>query len=251
MEKDIIDVMMDKQYFELSSSEKEELAQYCSNEDEYNHLREVMIGVESIKFDSYTPKSETKQKLDDLFDQTYPKASPVWYMSVLGVVVPKEKPIHRQPLVQIAAIALLVLLAVPLFNTDITQEKKNQVAMVEKEEQAVKQDKVEQAVPKSNEQTQMVDEEQPTFVTDAEGDNFAANAGATPEVMTRSSEPVIDMTPLSASSTIATGAPFTTTGFDHPDGVFDASSALASSEVSYSVSAADEPDVLDLLTATF
>jgi hypothetical protein len=246
MERDIIDVVIEKKYIELTSVEKEEIASYISNEDEYNNLRDVMLGVQSIEFDQVSPKKETKDRLDDLFDQTYPKAAPVWYMSVLGVVAPKEKPLVRQPLVQIAAVVLLLLLAVPLFNTEIGSKGDEQLAVVTQE--SSKEDGTEKNAETS--MTQPIEEdvtEESEVIVDEIIDEpvpVTTSPGSFSRAADLFSEPAAPMS-LTFSSAGATA-----TGFDHPDGVFDAS-VTASAEVSYSVSAGDKPDVLDLLTATF
>ncbi|NRA11632.1 MAG: hypothetical protein HRT57_06735, partial [Crocinitomicaceae bacterium] len=122
MEKDLVDIIMEKSYIELSANEKAELGEYCSSESEYNQMKDVFHGVEMMQVEIPTPRKETKESLDSLFDSSFPKAAPVWYMSALAVIVPKEKAVHRQPLLQIAAIGLLAFLAYPFFNSDVVGE---------------------------------------------------------------------------------------------------------------------------------
>lgn len=122
MEKDLVDIIMEKSYTELSANEKAELNEYCSSESEYNQMKDVFQGVGGMKFETFTPKKETKERLDRLFDSSFPKVAPIWYMSVLATVVPKEKVVYRQPLIQIAAIGLLIFLAYPFFNSNVAGE---------------------------------------------------------------------------------------------------------------------------------
>ena len=93
-------------------------------------MKNVFASVSSLEFENPSPSEETKKSLDDLFHQTHPKAAPVWYMSALAVIAPKEKPFYRQPVIQVAAIGLMIFLLSPLFFSDVVQEN-NQIAQVE------------------------------------------------------------------------------------------------------------------------
>ena len=55
--------------------------------------------------------------------------------------------------------------------------------------------------------------------------------------------------PADTRSTVASASGAASTGFDHPDGIFDPNTVTETAEMSVSV--ADQPDVLDLLTTTF
>lgn len=241
MEKDIIDIVTEKEYIELTSVEREELREFCSTEDEYNQLRDVMLGIGSISFESHTPKKESKQKLDDLFNEAYPKVAPVWYMSVLATIVPKEKSFIQQPLLKVAAIAILALLVYPMFNQDVVSTTE-QIALVENADSETSDlsegveelNKVSEPQPNESEEVVIVES------VDAPGSNnqtVAAVEGA--------DVPTITSLGATTAFTSAAGA---APGFDHPDGVFGADEF--DNEV-YAASIAETPDVLDLLTATF
>ena len=113
MERDILDIVTKKKYFELTDTEKLELQEVCSTEEEFDQLKYVMSNVSTITWNEDSPKPETKAKLDDIFAETHPKAAPVWYTSVLTFLAPADKPFYRQPILQLAAVGLLVLLALP------------------------------------------------------------------------------------------------------------------------------------------
>ena len=130
MEKDLVNIIVEKEYIDLTTAELAEVNEFCSSEVEYNQMRDVFIEVESISFDSPKPKAETKKSLDNLFNERYPKVPVAWYSSILTIVVPKNKPLHRQPLLQVAAVCLLFLMVVPIFNSDVTINK-NQMAQVD------------------------------------------------------------------------------------------------------------------------
>ncbi len=233
MKKDLIDTIMEKEFHALSQVEREEMASYCANEEEYNQMKEVFLGMEQMTWDYPKPKAETKQRLDDLFDSTYPKAAPVWYNSVLVVMVPKDKPVHRQPLVQIAAVALLALLLVPFWKTNSeivdSQEAAPQVAQVEK--------------PEKPADLEAIPDVKPEVVNDSDNDvpvpDFdeitEATTNETP-VLVAAAEPIV-AAPSSAGASASVPAP----GSTHPDGVFIAVSQPAS----------ESPEMFDLLTATF
>lgn len=264
MEKDIIDIITEKQFIELSSVEREELQEFCANEDEYNHLRDVMLGVNSLTFEKVSPKKETKQKLDDLFNETYPKVAPVWYMSVLAVVVPKEKTILQQPLLKVAAVCLLILLAYPIFNNDVVTEE-NQIAElteVNKEDNALNEGEIESEVeslsedvatneqPKVDEDLILPSDQPESFGSDTRTVSPPISSGLTiSDIVAGPTTVLTGTTSLGSNTTTFTATGAAAPGVNHPDGIFDASGDL--SAVSSSTSAAETPDVFDLLTPTF
>lgn len=245
MEKDLIDIVVEKEFIELSPSEREEIMELCANEDEFNQMKNVLASMESMDFNVVQPAVDVKSKLDDLFHETYPKASPVWYMSVLAVVVPTEKPFLRQPLLKVAAIALLFLTVYPMLTQDIT---KSDVQMAEvKKEQQVENGKV-------------IPSEKTVITETVETSNSNDNSHEEPlvhqpmaSILPGSSRPS-DIEDILLEDEVNTGNPATAftvggaaPGVDHPDGIF-ASAAIIESR---SISAAEMPDVLDLLTSTF
>lgn len=217
MKKDLIDTIMEKQFHELNSAEREEIQEFCATEDEFNQAREVFISVEAMNFEQPTPKVETKQRLDELFVQTYPKVAPIWYMSLAAVVVPKEKPFYRQPLMQIAAIGLLFLLVYPMWNSEVLTEKPTSELA----------------------STEVKPAEKPSAPTEspaAEISSTSENFKTEPTVVAYSKTGPAD---LNLQATIPGQA--TPVDEKHPDGVY----------IAYSQPASDAPDMLDLLTTTF
>ncbi len=251
MEKDLVNIISEKSFLELTAKEREEIREYITNEDEYNQMKEVFLMMETIDIPKEQPKAETKERLDALFDQTYPRATPVWYMSILGAVVPKDKPFIQQPLLKVAALVVLMFLIYPFLQSDqLGVESKEQLARTEvptdQNEQATELPlKVQEFMAESNEQEDDVN------------DRFAETPVIQPLQEERSLEmpiPVEEIElanellsePATAGSTIVFSST-AETGFDHPDGVFDETISVPSK----SVSADRNPAVLDLLTATF
>lgn len=213
MEKDLVNIVIEKSYIELSAFERAELDEFCSSESEYNQLKDVFIEVEMMQFDRVSPRKETKESLDSLFDSTYPKVTPIWYMSAAAVIVPKEKPIHRQPLLQIAAVGLLFFFAYPFFQNEVNTDS-SQVAVAQKHES------IDHSVSFKN---------QPAVVKVVDE--------VTPEVV---NEVVVTTRVLAAATPADLLDP------NHSDGIFD-----PTTEIAFSQPASAQPEMLDLLTATF
>lgn len=115
---DIFDRIKTQAYADLTEAERFELHEVCANQEEYEELQRVLIHTERIKGSGEQPGPETKERLDRLFAETYLSKRPLWYNSVLAMIAPKDKPMYRQPLIQLAALVLMVLLVVPLFDRD-------------------------------------------------------------------------------------------------------------------------------------
>ena len=223
MEKDLVDIVMEKSYIELTPDERSELSEFCNSESEFNQMKEVFQGVEMMQFETPTPRKETKESLDSLFDQTHPKVAPIWYMSVLGAVVPKEKPVHRQPLLQIAAVGLLLLLVYPFMNPSVEESAPQlaQAEVVQKETGDV------QTNTKAAEPVKIEQEPEPADIVLA-------------EVVEPKS--IVTKDPIGGSMAASSGA---SVDPKHPDGVFEGA------EIAFSQPASAEPEMMDLLTATF
>jgi hypothetical protein len=235
MKRDVIDIVKEKDFSALTAAERKELENLCETEDEYNHLKQVLLGVNAMDWSNPQPKNETKDRLDVLFAQTHPKAAGAWYSSTLTLLMPKDKPIHRQPLLQIAALALLVFLTVPfLTSNDLTE---NQVLVAD--------NKLEQNENKEIESDQSSSDSEIEIPKSDELINDEIEGRVTPIV----SEPSYDISsrgiPTVNGSVANNGS--SETGSTHPDGVF-----IGTEAITYSMPASEQPeDLMDLLTATF
>ena len=232
MKRDIVDIVMEKEFIELTQNERVELKEFCTSEEEYNQLKNVFTSVEGMTFDTPEPKAETKDRLDQLFDETYPKASPVWYSSVLAVLVPKEKPLHRQPLMQIAAVALLLLLVVPFFGTDMTA---NDNLMADND--VVTTESVEE-----KEDASMLQEHEEAADDEILMENMDAGGNTSGVASLAAVEPELTPTSTFASSPAPSS--------NHPDGIF-MGGAGSDESIAYSQPASESSDLLDLLTTAF
>lgn len=240
MKKDIVDIVLEKEYSELTVDERAELNEICTSESEFIQLKHVFKSVESMPPEDLTPRIETKERLDQLFDQAYPKAAPIWYNSVLAAVVPKDKPIYRQPLAQIAAVALLLLLTIPLFNSNLNDENV-QVANNE----LVEEEKTTQDANTSN-----IEDNGQTATMSSESD--AMDTRSSEEIFLDDAEPGEEQLNESIGWTDETmmGGAMDVVSSTHPDGVFEGT-ITSNTEIAYSLPASESEDLLDLLTASF
>ena len=231
MGKDIIDIVKEKEFIQLTVEERLELKELCSTEDEFNQMKNVLLNVEGIQYSNETPKQETKDSLDLLFSQSYPKASPLWYNSVLAVVIPKEKPIYRQPLVQLAAIALIIFMVIPFYQTDINNNQ-SQLAQNTRDGKNIVVDEMKPI--ESSVDDVIVDDNHVQNQTQTLTDEYAIEL---PSAMDVTMEPTSGFADAFAP------------GVDHPDGVFNGS--VSDVAIAFSLSADQSVDLLDLLTSTF
>lgn len=239
MEKELVNTVLEKEFNELSSNERVALNDYCTSEEEFEQLKMVFLSVESLKkSETVQPRVETKNSLDDIFAQKHGhKPRAIWYNSALVVLYPTEKTFVKRPLVQIAAVALLLLLAYPLVNsTKIQDQSETQLAEVKVEKQNVKPLTAKTSNPAS----------ESTIVEPA----------IEPIVQTRS----VEMDAMYEDVMVAAPEMSVEEYRSEPEAVFAAVPAVAerpdgiytgSSTVTFSQPASAQPQVFDLLTTTF
>lgn len=253
MERDIFNIIEEKEFHELTASERAEISEMCTTEEEYLNMKMVLSQVHNLKPE--IPSVETKESLDNLFaQQSFPKAAPIWYNSVLTVVVPKDKKWHQQPLVRIAAILLLVIAVVPFLNNQL--EQPIQVAQnqpIEEEVSTGVDDS--KAYEKKNTEVDLLDESI-AEINEVAGNGVNKNLDKTinnqffdeeissPQsvALAESVEAADQFEDLGVAATRAT-AP----SFNHPDAGFTS----VGSAVKQSISVGANDDVLDLLTVCF
>lgn len=239
MEKELVNTVLEKEFNQLSSNERVALNDYCSSEEEFEQLKMVFLSVESLKkSETVQPRVETKNSLDDIFAQKHGhKPRAIWYNSALVVLYPTEKAFVKRPLVQIAAVALLLLLAYPLVNsTKIQDQSETQLAEVKVKKQDVKPTNAKTSKPAS-ESTVVEPVIEPIVQARAvEMETVYEDVMvAAPEMSYEEyrSEPEAV---FAAVPTVA----------ERPDGIY-----TGSSTVTFSQPASAQPQVFDLLTSTF
>lgn len=254
MKEDLFDIIKLKSYNELTSEERSEIAELAENEVAYDNLKKFMLDVDGVTSDQIQPSESVKADLNELFDQVHGGRRYAWYMSFAAIVVPKEKPLHKQPLLYAAAILLIALLVVPISNINLNDTRPviAQQEVVNEEVMPVEEFVENEAeVPISTDVNTRSVAEQPkseVVLKDAEdlsNDQFETYT-LTKEESVAEEEMVVSDLMFSAPATSVTAIP-TTTGIAHPDGVFD----NWAQESNFSIPASKQPEILDLLTTTF
>lgn len=244
MEKDLIDIVIKKQFIELSEKDRTELKEWCSSEEEFEQLKLVFKGVERLKAaQTDLPKAETKKSLDELFAQKHAKgASTIWYNSILLALYPTDKPLLQRPIMQVAAIGLVMLMVYPFLFKNELDVQKPQMAKVEKQNESRSTQEMKEEASSETKSTIEEESEEQNFSTlsmleDVPMIFFSEDEIAKDKSADSDAE-------LAGAATYAwTAAPAVS---DHPDGIY-----VGAKAISYSQSASDQPAVLDLLTATF
>ncbi len=247
MDNQLIDKILEYDFHSLSEEDKELLLSYCSNEEEFEQLKFVFKQVEKINAESLEPRAETKQSLDAIFDAQHGRRNaPIWYNSVLTVIYPKDKAVYRRPLVQLAAIALLVLMVVPIANRMNLEPKKNELAMNLSVEDSKKEMKPSDVTEKSS------------LLQENDVNTSVLSQERIPSPLSTFEEPVVDELhemDMSHAEMVRNSAPVMSQSATrsvadmvspHPDGIY-----TGERTVTYSMNASKQPAVLDLLTATF
>lgn len=235
MEKEITDLFNEKRYNDLSLDEKEQLTDLCASEEEFEQMRQVFSAIQMSKNESFHPKKETKNSLDELFASVHATQRKVFWMQTAWLLVyPEDKPFIRKPLVQFAALGILLLLTVPFLLQNRLVDQKSYTSKVEK-----------------NQKSSIIAPTETSSVSDS-----VVGSAPTNTVNNRVSQPVLASTLIEQIGQVSgqsnnaffddvARALTAVTEFDHPDGEFKGVAAA------FSCSALDQPGVLDLITATF
>ena len=103
-----------KSYGELTSSESAALSIYCTNEDEFNLLKEIYNSTDLQDDVNAMPNGSVKMKLDRLFEENYA-------VTLDGRSTVQAKRFYQKPLYYLAAAS--VVLAVSLLFIDFNSTK--------------------------------------------------------------------------------------------------------------------------------
>lgn len=245
MEKELVNKMMEKEFREMTDNEKIELREWCETEEEFDQLKQIFVGIEELKqVEKYTPRAETKKSLDDLFVQKHSNVKPMfWYNTILVALYPTEKPFSNRPLVRIAAIGLIALIAFQFVFNGKLAEPKQQISKIQdsKDKGSVSKDqqleKIETTTSNKNEVVTSVTRSVPSPV-EIKVEDFQ---------MAHDQDPFVSSV---SSVSSAAGVTYTWTTdavvSTHPDGIFTGESSAA-----FSQPASYQPAIFDLLTTTF
>lgn len=118
-----------KSYGELTSAESAALSIYCTNEDEFNLLKEIYNSTDLQDVVDTKPNQSVKMKLDQLFEENYAATFD-------GRSTVQAKRFYQKPLYYLAAASVVLavsLLFIDFNSTQITQVKTGRTIPVKKE----------------------------------------------------------------------------------------------------------------------
>src|SRR5690554_251837 len=128
MEDLIKNIILNKSYFELTSSEQKSIQEWASNEEEFDALKAVLMATQSMADQSKVkPSSSVKQRLDDRFAAKHAGQNVTLWSKFLHFFFPKNIQFFKKPAFQLAMVALIVILLIPF----LWQERTAQYAMNE------------------------------------------------------------------------------------------------------------------------
>ena len=133
MEKKIQDIIENNTFDQLSEQSLLELKDWCTTRDEFNQLKSLYETLSTLQQKSnLDPKKLTKESLDALFMKKHSMGkSASLSNSILRTIYPIDKEFYKRPLVQLAALIVIVLLVVPFLNApDKLISSHNQVANI-------------------------------------------------------------------------------------------------------------------------
>lgn len=108
-------MILKKEYDELSAVEREGIQDFIANEEEYAQFRMTLLMSSDIQSENIQPKAETKASLMKMMEGSRPERK-IWYNSIGVFFFPEDKPAFAKPGVYaaLAAILLLVFFFVPM-----------------------------------------------------------------------------------------------------------------------------------------
>lgn len=252
MKKDLFDIIKSKSYDELTDSERVEVGEMAEDAMSYDNLKKFMSDVDAMSKDQIVPSSKVQSNLNELFDQVHGQRRYAWYMSFAAIVIPKEKPLHKQPLFYAAAILLLALLVVPFSNVNLDDSSNvlAQQEVMDEESMTMSQQKefsIEEEAVSTNVTRLAENEQQNSEVVMQDAVSTSTrNIEGLAQQDEFLAEEITVVTDFNSVPVSVTAVP-TSAGMAHPDGVFD----NWANESNFSIPASKQPELLDLLTATF
>lgn len=252
--KDVFDIIAERNFDQLNQEEQSLVAEVCANEDEFLQMKQVLLQVADMNaVQQEAPSPKVKASLDDIFAaQNFPKTAPIWYNKLWVAVYPQDKKMYQRPLIQVAAVLLLIVGILPMMmNTDFetapsiaklekpVQESKKEETLVTENDEVKSREKSEGELSKSE---TILEEQEMNVAEDMRTDqpnSFFTDKDRLETYRSKSAEPSIaPMTSMAEAKSL----------INHPDGVFNGGITVSDK---YSVTVSEQPEILDLLTATF
>lgn len=120
------------EYYELDDTQKELIVDWAENSDEFEALQNTLLATDQFVQSQESELNPTiKQRLDVRFNEKHNQKRLVWYNKLWVFLWPNDSPFYKRPLIQFAAICLIVAITIPFF-PDISQP---QLAMNDKKQE--------------------------------------------------------------------------------------------------------------------
>lgn len=117
------DIIRKKKFFELTVTERELVKDYATNEEDYEAMRWFLLSTSSaFEQEKITPSENLKKGVMAHLSQKQAAPKGIWLNGVSAFLFPADKKIYQYPALQIAAVAILFIGAVTLFNQSEIQE---------------------------------------------------------------------------------------------------------------------------------
>ncbi|MBK6525237.1 MAG: hypothetical protein IPG07_06540 [Crocinitomicaceae bacterium] len=162
------DIIISKRYFELTSSEKEVVKELVSNEEEYEAMRWFLTSTgDAFTQEKIEPSRDLKKGVMAHLQQKQTTSKTIWLNGVSAFLFPAEKKFYQYPGLQIAAVAVLLVSAVAIYNS--SSKIQDTLAVNETEQLVTSEEKLvfesETMVPETTGALQDEEAAQPTTVT--------------------------------------------------------------------------------------
>jgi hypothetical protein len=165
-----LNILTKRSYEELSNDEKKVMNDWCSSEDEFQGLKSLFSVVESSRI-SINENSNTKKRLDELFESKYKTSNGFDWRSFL---FPSGVLFFRQPAFQMA-FGIILILGVSIFfvNQSPVQLAKNEVP--KSETKKTKSDTENKKSNDKNTKETISDKESATILNERNAQNFGTD----------------------------------------------------------------------------
>lgn len=120
MDQRIENIIREKRFIELTADERQLIEEWATTEEEFDQLKVVFSSVDALNQETNEKLNPTvKQRLDVRFKERYDQRRLVWYNKLWLFLWPEETGFVKKPLIQLAAVGLLVAIVTPfLFVND-------------------------------------------------------------------------------------------------------------------------------------
>lgn len=119
MEDFIKNIIVEKKYFELTSSEKQSIQEWALNEEEFDALKAVLLATQAMTVQNESQLSPSvKQRLDDRFAAKYAHKNETAWNKFLIFFFPRDTQFFKKPAFQLVMVALVVALIIPFLWQD-------------------------------------------------------------------------------------------------------------------------------------